>query len=226
MGKGVDPRDIAKKMATMKGKAAKPIASEQKRLSLESDLGLTTYNDMIGDFRIDVVETSTGKKFLIQSLDPGTIFVLYGSPLIGIAEGTLDLSDLSDHPEKIKETLDAIPDSKKMEMVSNPDFMKMVKLTVCDGVTSMNFVMKNQIDCNPDEKEVSVDRIKVDELFELYNAIMTLSFSNDEEASHLFRFESEEQRPEDPGGDGENSPDSTGIQSETESTVISMEAES
>ena len=49
---------------------------------MSKELTLTSFDDLLGDYKEGTVELSTGKVFSIQNFSPGNLLIEIGSPLV------------------------------------------------------------------------------------------------------------------------------------------------
>jgi len=157
--------DSARKKASQKGKRA---------VQQTADKQLTSYEDLVGNYETSIVTTTSGKTFEIQSITPGVYFLITGTPLMGIlSEKGLDVQNAEERQKAIEE----LSDEEKLEFITNDGYIEFMQRTCCAGIVSVNFVMKRQRQCNKFKKEVSIDLLEGNDLFELFTAIMNISAS-------------------------------------------------
>lgn len=170
-------------------KASEKAVVKQSSQTEAGNKGLTTYEDLVSDYETSIVATTSGNSFEIQPVSPGAYFLATGTPLLdiltekGLNEGSI---------EERQRAFDEMSDDEKMSLVSNDDYLEYVQRISCAGIVSINFVMKRQRDCNRVKKEVSIDLLDANDLFEIFGKIMELSASESEgELVETFRGESE-----------------------------------
>lgn len=169
---------------------------------------LTSYEQLVAEYRTTIVETSSGKVFEVQNISPGDLLLVAGSPLVAeLTEQGLDMTDAG----SVSESVMAMPQSKQIELVTNPDFLRTVKLTVCMGVISVNLVDKEQRECDATLHEVSLSRLLIPELFQVFTAILQLS-ATDREVQDFYSFREESEKLN--AGYGEDISDSQDIPQE------------
>lgn len=175
--------DSARKKASQKSKRA---------TSQIADKQLTSYEDLVSDYETSIITTTSGKVFEIQSITPGAYFLITGAPLMNIlTEKGIDAQSIEERQKAIEE----LSDEEKLEFVTNDGYIEFMQRTCCAGIVSVNFVMKRQRQCNKFKKEVSIDLLEGNDLFEVFSAIMEISAS--ESAGDLvetFQSESEEKQ--------------------------------
>lgn len=164
-------------------------AIKQSSQSQTDSKGLTTYEDLVSDYETLIVTTTSEKVYEIQPISPGAYFLTTGTPLLdtltekGLSEGSI---------EDRQQAFDELSDNEKMSIVSNDDYLEYVQRVCCAGIVSVNFVMKRQRDCNRIKKEVSIDLLDANDLFEIFGRVMEMSASESEgELVETFRGESE-----------------------------------
>lgn len=132
-----------------------------------NDNNLTTFQDLISGYKEELVELSTGKRFMIQSFMPGNLMIEIGSPLIEIlTEATED--ELRSMPLDIP-TTNAGREWSRIEQL------------VCDNVTNVVFARGAQKTLF--DGVVSIRRLTLVEIQELYVKIRDLSISPEELAN-------------------------------------------
>ena len=108
-----------------------------------------------------------------------------------LTEKGIDAQSIEERQKAIEE----LSDEEKLEFVTNDGYIEFMQRTCCAGIVSVNFVMKRQRQCNKFKKEVSIDLLEGNDLFEVFSAIMEISAS--ESAGDLvetFQSESEEKQ--------------------------------
>lgn len=185
-----------------------------------SDPKLTTYEELDSLYRTAIVATSSGMSFKIQTVSPGDFMIVAGSPILKkLVEHDVDLTN----KEQISAVIDGMSTQQKADLVSDGSFLRMARQIVCAGVISINFVDKLQDECDRSKQEVSVDRLPMPDLLDLFTGIMTLAVSEDEEeAAKFFREISGGER----GRGDQDSPDGESIRDETVENTISLSDES
>ena len=156
--------------------------------------GLTSYNDLIGNYTISFITTASGNTYKIQKIDPGMYMSITGSPLIQILNNAdIDLTDSN----AVEETIKNLSTEDKLDYVQSDEFLLFMQRIVCAGVVSLNLVCKHQDNCSPTRKELSIDLLPANDLIEIYNAIMDISVPEGErEVGENFRSDSEAEQDE------------------------------
>ncbi len=164
-------------------------AVKQSSQSEVSNKELTTYEDLVSNYKTLEVPTTSGNLFKIQSISPGAYFLMTGAPLLdvltekGLSEGSI---------EDRQRAFDELPDDEKMSIISSDDYLEYVQRACCAGIISINFVMKRHDKCSNIKKEVSIDLLNAKDLFEIFGEIMKVSVSESEgELMETFRDEDE-----------------------------------
>ena len=125
---------------------------------------LTTTEDLLSGYKEEDVELSTGKVFTIQSFTPGNLFIDIGSPIVeALTEATEE--DLRRMPLDFRNTN------------AGRAWMRFENV-VCDNVISVSFSPEPQSQLP--EGLVSLKRLTLAEIRELYVAIRDLSISPEE----------------------------------------------
>lgn len=194
--------------------------TERQRMTMNDERKLTSYDDLVAEYRTTMVETSTGKVFEVQNVSPGDLLLIAGSPLM--AELTLQGLDLKD-AGTVSESVMAMPPAKQLQLISNPDFLRTVKKTVCLGVISVNLVDKEQKDCDAEVQEVSLARLLLPELFQIFTAILQIS-ATDQEVKDFYSFREESAILQDDYG--EDTPVGEGIPQEAVGDSVPQTEES
>ena len=155
--------------------ARKKASRKSKRTTSQiPDKQLTTYDDLVSDYETSLTVTTSGKLFEIQPITPGTYFLITGTPLMNIlSEKGLDGQSTEERQKAIEE----LSDEEKLEFVTNDGYIEFMQRACCAGIVSINFVMKRQRQCNKFKKEVSIDLLEGNDLFEVFSAIMEISAS-------------------------------------------------
>ena len=134
-----------------------------------SERKLTTVEDLLSGYKEKDHELSTGKVFTIQSFSPGNLLIDVGSPIV---------DSLSSATE---ESLRSAP--LDMPLSNAGRVWSQFEQIVCDNVTSVRFSPEAQ-NVLPTGM-VSLKRLSLIEIQELYVAIRDLSIS--EEELEIFR---------------------------------------
>ena len=169
----------ASEIASGRGGAPKPMARGR-------DDGLTSASDLVKNYQIHIVELTNHsednpRKFEIQSVSAGDFYAEFGTPILALlAEKDVDITDKDAVGDYINNEM-STSDRAKLGLLDE-NFAKMRRI-ICQGVVSVAFVVKNQIDCEDDE--VSVNLLSALEQIELFNAIIRLSVP--EVDANLFR---------------------------------------
>lgn len=153
---------------------------------------LTTVEELLGGYKEEEVELSTGKVFTIQSFTPGNLLIEIGSPLVEILTSSLE-EDLRRMPLDIPNT-NAGRVWTQFEQI------------VCDNVTSIRFSPESQ-NVLPDGI-VSLKRLSLVEIQELYIKIRDVSISPEELETFRKVHTTTEDEPEQPELDKADSEDS------------------
>ena len=152
---------------------------------------LTTIDDLLGGYKEENVELSTGKVFTIQSFMPGNLLIEIGSPVVEMLTEASE-TDLRRMP------LD-MPTTQAGRVWSQ------FEQVVCDNVISIRF--------SPEPQNVlptglvSLKRLSLLEIRELYLEIRNLSISP-EEIETFREANRDTEEPEQPELDTEDSEDS------------------
>ena len=203
-------KDLASQRATEQT-LKQPPPPQQK----ETDL--TTFEDMLAGYKTGIVKASSGETFEIQCVSPGDFLLSTGSPLIqAISEGGIDLTDEAG----VKKVIEEFSSGEALDLVTDEDFLELAKKIVIRGIISINFVDKKQNECRKRKKEVSIDLLPMQDVLDVYTAIMNLSVSEEDTAEiQLFRQNGE-------GQQGEHTSDISNqseVQPETIETTVSPE---
>ena len=138
---------------------------------------LTTIEDLLSGHKTDEIELSTGKRFEIQSFMPGNLLIEIGSPLIEMMTDC-DESSLRRMALDVPGTAAGIAWSR-LEQV------------VCENVTNIRF--------SPESQNilpigiVSLKRLTLGEIRELYIGIRDLSITPEELATFRESFQNPEE---------------------------------
>ncbi len=182
---------------------------------------LTTYEDYAEQLVTVIVETSSGKVFEVQKVTPGEILKAAGSPLMDLlTQEGLDFG--KDGREEAEEKVRQLPDEKKIEIVSDPEFMGIAKSIVCSGVISVNFVDKPRSECDREKKEVPADVLNMRELMDLFTAIMSISVGEGE-VQEFYTFREGSERAQDEYG--QIAPDGEVVREEAVGTAVRESSE-
>ena len=171
--------------------ARKKASQKSKRVTSQvTDKQLTSYEDLVSNYETSITTTTSGKSFEIQPVTPGTYFLITGTPLMSIlTEKGLD----GQSAEERQKAIEALSDEEKLSFVTNDSYIEFMQRTCCAGIVSVNFVMKRQRQCNKFKKEISIDLLEGNDLFEVFSAIMEISASESAgELVETFRIEDTE----------------------------------
>ena len=155
--------------------ARKKASSKSRRMQAQTtDKQLTTYDDLVSNYETSITTTTSGKSFEIQPVTPGAYFLITGTPLMSIlSEKGIDIQSA----EERQKAVEALSDEEKLSFITNDSYIEFMQHTCCAGIVSVNFVMKRQRQCNRFKKEVSIDLLEGNDLFEVFSAIMEISAS-------------------------------------------------
>ncbi|MHC4395661.1 MAG: hypothetical protein ACYS1A_08390 [Planctomycetota bacterium] len=206
-----DAKDLASRRATQETLKQPPPPQQQ-------EVSLTTFDELLAEYKTGIVKTSSGKTFEIQCVSPGDFLLSVGSPLIqAISESGADLTSESE----VNKVIADLSEEETFDLVANEDFIELIKQVVIRGVISVNLVDKKQNECNKRKKEISIDLLPIPDILDVYTAIMNLSVSEEDTAEvQLFRQESEGEQSEH-NTDTSDSPD---LRGETIEPAVSEEA--
>jgi hypothetical protein len=213
----MDAKRIAQKRASDKQrKIAKENNSVSKPKPQKAGLTnyLTSYDELISGYETAFVKTTSGKTFEIQSIDPGIVFILMGTPVMSMLSNKgADMTDAN----AVNKAIQALSIDEKVEVSQNELFNNLINQTICEGVVSVHLVNKPQYECDPDKKELSVNLLSKIDQTEIFEAIMGLIKPDRlQELAEFFRQKSEEKQ----NGDSEDSPDGESVSSETLLTFV------
>ncbi len=175
---------------------------------------LATYDELVQEVNTAIVETSSGRLYEIRAVMPGDILRAAGSPLMKVmtAKG-LDISS----KKKAEESIRNMPSDEQANILGDPEFIKMAQDLVCDAVLNVNLVNKPQEECDKELKEVSIDKLQMVELIELFTMTMTLATGDDViKDFYSFREDGEEEQDE----SGEAPSDGEELREETDGTLV------
>lgn len=203
--------------------AQKKASDKQRKLAKENNpiskpkpqkAGLTSYNDLISGYETAFVKTTSGKTFEIQSIDPGIVFILMGTPVMSMLSNKgADFTDA----ESVNKAIQALSIDEKVEVSQNELFNNLICQTICEGVVSVHFVNKPQYECDAGKNELSVNLLSKIDQTELFEAIMGLIKPDRlQELAEFFRQKSKETQD----GNSEDSPDGEDVPFETVPTVV------
>ena len=178
--------------------AQKRASDKQSKLAKESKIisnpkpqkaGLTGYDDLVAGYETAFIKTTSGKTFEIQSIDPGIVFILMGTPIISMLSNKgADLADA----DSVNKTIQALSIDEKVDASQNELFNNLIYQSICEGVVSVHFVNKPQYECDPDKKELSVNLLSKIDQTEIFEAIMGLIKPDRlQELAEFFRQKSE-----------------------------------
>lgn len=192
-----------KKLARLR--ASDKQSTSDKLKSKPKPQNMTSYDDLLSVYETAFVKTTSGKTFEIQSIDPGIVFILMGTPVMSmLATKGADLTDA----ESVNKAIQALSIDEKVELSQNELFNNLIHQVICEGVVSVHFVNKPQYECDPDKKELSVTLLSKIDQTDVFEAIMGLMKPERlQELAEFFRQTSEETQD----GDIQDSPDSTGL---------------
>ena len=157
-----------------------------------SEQTLTTIDDLLGNYKEDTIELSTGKSFTIQSFEPGNLLIEIGSPLVDT------LTEASD--EDLRRLPLDVPGTAAHRVWSQ------FEQIVCDNVINIRFSPEPQ-NVLP-RGLVSLQRLTLAEIQELYVGIRDLSISPEELETFRAAQNPNYEKPEQPEVGAENSEDS------------------
>ena len=109
-------------------------------------------------YRTGVITTTLGRSFEIKSIDPKTMLLTRGSAFLPA------FTDFMDNPEP--------------EKIGDPEISDFIKDVVCFSVTSLKFVKKSLEECSDEETPLEV--LDIDEIIEIFSAVMEMVSSEDE----------------------------------------------
>lgn len=115
-------------------------------------------------YRTGVITTTMGRSFEIRSIDPKTMLLTRGSAFLPA------FTDFMENPEP--------------EKIGDPEISDFIKDVVCRCVTSLKFVKKPLEECSDDETPLEV--LDLDELVEIFSAVMEMVSSEDEKDEWSF----------------------------------------
>jgi len=180
---------------------------------------LASYDELMEEVITTIVETSSGRLYEIRKVEVGDLLRAAGSPIMKIltAKG-VDVSS----QENAEKSIQAMPQEEQANILADPEFTIMARDLVCSSVLNVNLVNKPQSECVKELMEVSVDKLPLKELVELFTMTMTLSVAeSDIKDFHSFREDGEEEQDE----YGEVAPDGEGVREETDGAVVQEEQE-
>ena len=122
-------------------------------------------------YRHGMITTTVGRSFGIKSIDPKTMLLTRGSAFLPA------FTDFMDEPS---------PDK-----IGNPEISDFIKDVVCLSVTSLNLVKKSLEECT--EEETPLEVLDLDEMVEIFSAVMEMVSSEDEIEEWSFLPESTEE---------------------------------
>jgi hypothetical protein len=214
----MDAKKLAQKRASDK---QRKLAKESKAISNTKSQreGLTGYDDLVAGYETAFIKTTSGKTFEIQSIDPGIVFILMGTPVISMLSSKgADLADA----ESVNKTIQALSIDEKVDASQNELFNNLIHQSICEGVVSVHFVNKPQYECDPNKQELSVNLLSKIDQTEIFEAIMGLIKPDRlQELAEFFRQKSEEASD----GDSEDTSDGESLPVETEPTFVSNDNE-
>ena len=115
-------------------------------------------------YRTGVITTTMGRSFEIKSIDPKTMLLTRGSAFLPAFQ------DFMDEPEP--------------EKIGNPEISEFIKDVVCQTVTSLKLVNKPLDDCT--EEETPLEVLDLDEMVEIFSAVMEMVSTEDEKEEWSF----------------------------------------
>ena len=159
---------------------------------MSKELTLTSFDDLLGDYKEGTVELSTGKVFSIQNFSPGNLLIEIGSPLVDMMTEASE-TDLRRLP------LD-VPGTTSYRVWTQ------FEQIVCDNVISIRFSTEAQ-NVLP-RGVVSLKRLSLVEIQELYVKIRDLSITPEELETFRAVEKPDNEESEQQGVDTEDSEDS------------------
>lgn len=219
--------DLARERASQEARKAQQSESDREPWVYKDPLQtaaekLTTYEELIQReaARTSIVKTNSGLAFEIKGLSPGDFVIIMGSPFVkSFISAGVESTDKS-AAEKIVKGLEP---ERAIELISDPDLLSVAKTAICSSVLSVNFVSKPQEQCDPEQKEVSVDQLDFVDLMNLFNAIMRLSTPGVEVTDAMFFRKTGEEAQ---GSDDSGSSDRERLRSEAIQDTVPLGNES
>lgn len=153
---------------------------------------LTTIEDLLGDYKEEEVTLSTGKTFTIQNFNPGNLLIDIGAPIVDT------LTEASE--EDLRRLPLDVPGTN-----ANRTWVQFESI-VCDNVISIRFSPEAQ-NALP-RGMVSLQRLSLGEIQELYVKIRDLSIPPEEIETFQETEESVDEQPEQQEVDTEDGEDS------------------
>ena len=115
-------------------------------------------------YRQGVITTTMGRSFAIKSIDPKTMLLTRGSAFLPA------FTDFMDDPEP--------------EKITDPEINDFIKDVVCRSITSLKFANKPLEECS--DEETPLDVLDLDEIVEIFSAVMEMVSSEDEKDEWSF----------------------------------------
>jgi len=226
----MNAKDRASQNATKKGKkyAGNVKTARPTKPKVE---GLTGYDELLSGYERGYTVTPSGMTFEIQAINPGMFLGIFGTPFMSllIEKGATD-------QKSIDAITDNMTDEEKIELANEPILKGKVLDIICAGVISAKLVNKPQSECDPENKELSI--IRLIEIGKLTSVSTPEDVKDD--VTHLYKAIQELTKPEEiakaaesflktykEGTEGttEDTPDSEGIPSDTESDTVPEDTE-
>ena len=115
-------------------------------------------------YRQGVITTTMGRSFAIKSIDPKTMLLTRGSAFLPA------FTDFMDDPEP--------------EKITDPEINDFIKDVVCRSITSLKFANKPLEEWS--DEETPLDVLDLDEIVEIFSAVMEMVSSEDEKDEWSF----------------------------------------
>jgi len=177
-------------------KAAQKIAAEGIPPEAENNGSATSYDDFLKRIEDEECFVPVGDNlYEIQPLDLHDWIIMTGTPFIRLISRVQDTdAEFSDDmsQDEVTERVAEVLTRDPAELCSDPDFIQIMRTTVCIGVVSLNFVDKPKGECSKFRKELPVNKLRLSELMAIFTAITNLSLSESEvDEARKFREENQ-----------------------------------